>query len=379
MTELNLARLSDTQPIKKTDNENQRRIEEWVLSVESRLTELERQAAYVKNGFSENLGLSFSSSTLKVVQANGDDLIENSPGYVYIPSNTTGLTTRFKVNSPNHLFVDDTGTSDIVGEEFGTDAGTAWGNARPFFLYAVNSDDTDNGVAFAISPDWDINTTPATTHLGYHGNPASTASDRNFFFLTDTDITTTHDGKPCVCLGFFTMTKSSSDDWSVGSLSDIEGIGVDRLNSAFRVEFSMPLGQMGAESSNLFSAAGGSGEPTWATAGNMDRVYYILPGRKVLINYSTVGAGSCTNGSSSSDLWVHTPYEIDGSIGSYSVGHSYVRMAGVRRSSSVFHINSNQSYFLFNNETAGGFVASNAFSNSLDAITLNVLGFVADT
>ena len=210
--------------------------------------------AMLTPGYVNNLGLTYSSSTLTVTQADGSALAATTPGYVAVPSTTAGQLVVLKVTATDHLFVDDGGSSDIAGEEFGVTTGVEWGTDRLFNLYVVNSDDTDNGLEFAISPDPTLTTSPATANSGYHGNPAATPSDSNFFYLTATDVTTTHDAKPCVCIGSIRMQMSASDDWTVQTLTNSDGIGKFHEST----EFTMPLAQMGAATGTFFHTNGGT-------------------------------------------------------------------------------------------------------------------------
>lgn len=195
-----------------------------------------------------NVGINLSGGTAKLVQADGNDFSDEDGerGFIVMESQATpGKKQILTITEATHLFVDDSGASDIIGEEFGTTTLVAWANARPFWIYAVNRNDTDAGLKFAISPDPRATASPATANIGYHANPAATPSDRNFFFLTETNVTATHNEKPCLNIGGITMTKTALDDWTVATLSFASGHGI-RNDALFGKKFTMPLAQMGA-------------------------------------------------------------------------------------------------------------------------------------
>lgn len=212
-------------------------------------------------GWVNNIGMSLSGGTFKLVQANGSDFTADDPGWVTLPSTTSGQLVTLKATDANHLFVDDAGTSDIVGEEFGVTTGVAWGQDRPFYLYACNPDNTDANLKFFISPNPALKKSPVTANIGYHDNPMATPSDNGAFFLTATDVTTSHDEVPCVLIGCFRMRMSASDDWTVQTLSSSEGDGI-RVDPYVGKRFTLPLGQMGAASGEYLKANGGT-PPTW--------------------------------------------------------------------------------------------------------------------
>lgn len=203
-----------------------------------------------------NLGLKLNAGELKIVSANGTSLSDYNVGWVVMASQVTdGEIVRIRVTDDTHLFVDDSGASDIVGEEFGRTTGVAWGDTFPFIIYAVNADDTETNLRFAHSPNPTAYISPATANIGYHGNPGATPSDENFFFWTASDPTTTHDAVPCLAIGTFAAIMSASDDWTVSTLSEIDGIS--KFNYKHR-EFEMSSGQMGAASGKFFKNNGGT-------------------------------------------------------------------------------------------------------------------------
>ena len=276
-----------------------------------------------------NLGFSLVNGKFLITQANGDGLSSTVPGYINVNSVTDGRSKLIKITGTDHFFIDDTGASDIIGEEFGATAGRAWGFDRMFAVYAVNLDDTEAGVEFAISPNWNAKVSPITTNIGFRGTPAATPSDSNFFFLTATDVTATHDAKPCVRVGFIRMQMSASDDWTVSALDHSQGDGIRQELPG--IDYRMPLGQNGAEPNNYFTT---TAAPFVDTPANMSYHYRPLSDGTVYIYMTTRGAGNMNDGSDSAQTTLALPYPFKSEAGAsgnrliagayFITGHSVV-------------------------------------------------------
>ncbi len=196
--------------------------------------------------FVENIALVYGAANdMRLTGANGSIFSASNVGKVLIPS-TAGARTLIvlDVTTNTHYFIDDVGTSDIIGEEFGVTAGVVWGEERPFYLYACNLNDTSASVKFAISPNPCAIAVPAAANCGYHGNPAATPSDNNFFFLSETTCAA-YAAHPCALIGCLRMTMSAADDWTV--VTDAQGFetGINP-NPFFGYWYTMPVSQMGA-------------------------------------------------------------------------------------------------------------------------------------
>lgn len=258
-------------------------------------------------GTTLNLGMTLSSGTFSITSADGSALSSTNRGFVKMQSVTEGQTFIATLTS-DQSFEDDNGTSDIIGEEFGVTSGVAWNEDRPFYLYAVNSDDTNTGTLIALSPNPTAKVSPGSNAIGYHGNPATNQADTNFFFLTATDVTTTHQDKPCQLIGGIRMRMSSSDDWTVQTLSSSLGDGI-RLDPFVGSIFNMPLGQNGASSNNFFGSDGT--EPTWASPGAIEYKYSLGLDGFCDLTMATVSAGTVTNGSGGNGLNLALPYLVN--------------------------------------------------------------------
>lgn len=282
-------------------------------------------AATTKTG-PENVGVTLSAGTFTVTQANGN-AISSNVSFVNIQSQAQiGEVVRLAIdNAITHTFDDAAGTSDIIGEQFGKTTGIASGNDSPFYLYAVNSNDTSAGMRFAISPNPAARSSPATANIGFHGNPASTPSDVNFFFLTSVDVTTTHDAVPCQLIGGIRMQMNASDDWTIQALSDLDGIRPDPYINTW---FDFVRGQRGA-SSNNFLQTNVSAPPTWATPANILYKYHLGLDGQIHIRMSTQGAGNVTNGGGANQIFMALPYDwIDDSINRTQAGIVFYAASG---------------------------------------------------
>lgn len=259
-------------------------------------------------GTTRNLGISYSAGVFKIVQADGSDLSTGiSSGQVVLPHTTAGRSVALNATSANHKFQDAShaSDSDIIGEYFGTDTGVAWSFVRPFYLYALNSDNTDSGLIFGISPCPNLHQISNGNQLGYADNPSAAPSDYSVFCLTTTNPTTSHANAVCVPLGSFRMTKNASDDWTVAALNQYDGIGL--WDESF--EFVFPQNQMGAASSSYLMANGGT-PPAFTT----NEFYYYLKRDgtcKFIIN---LNGDAGTDGSGAVQTKIALPYRCDEGI-----------------------------------------------------------------
>lgn len=78
----------------------------------------------------------------------------NNPGYVVMPSVRHGGLVRLVVDTDEHYFHDARAAAanqDLAGNSFNSAPGRAWPERRPFFIYAVNRDDTNEGLRFGLT------------------------------------------------------------------------------------------------------------------------------------------------------------------------------------------------------------------------------------
>ena len=287
----------------------------------------------------ENLGLGVNEGELKIVQADGSSFTKTAFGRVRIQSTTDGEVISLRITEDTHSFLDATNgtSSDIRGEAFGVTAGVAWEEDRPFYLYAVNADDTDSGLAFALSPDPTLTSSPSPDFIGSGDGPMGIPSDSGMFFLTSEDVTETHDNSPCLRIGGIRMQILGGDagdtDWTLQSLDSSRGDGI-RTHPFVGRQFRMVTGQNGADSGSFLGLAAitrcesEDKVPTWATPDDIIYEYQVHLDGQVTVFFTTATAGFVTNGVGGGGLFgcglkFHLPYEQ--SIGDLQI---YQRVIG---------------------------------------------------
>lgn len=188
--------------------------------IDTRVDVLEKSMAV------QNLGITYAAGVLKITSADGTPLSTTNYARVPIQSATSGFVEYVKIIS-DASFIDDTGASDIVGEEFGTVAGTARTVDKAFYIY-VTKDGSGNEARF-ISPCPCLTVVPALALVGWKGNPSPTPSDDSSWFLLSSSPSAAYTGFPCTRIGGFRMRKSSLDDWTVQTLTNSSGDGVSDI------------------------------------------------------------------------------------------------------------------------------------------------------
>ena len=207
-----------------------------------------------------NIGISYSSGTgVFTVRGANAALSASNPGYITLQSKSTpGELVTITVTA-DQSFIDDNGASEIIGNLFGVTTGVAWGEDMPFFIYAVLNDAEDT-IAFMISRDPSAAVSPAAANIGDPGDPVADA--QGDFWSIDTVTEADYESNPCLCIGAFRMRMSASDDWTVQTLSNSDGIG--QFHEGTR--FLFPTGQNGAASGTYIKSNAGT-EPTWSGGG----------------------------------------------------------------------------------------------------------------
>lgn len=266
------------------------------------------------------LTLDYTSPTLSLT-CNNAACSASNPAFVVMKSTTHGQQVTLKVSGTTFNFDDDSGTSDIVGEEFGTTSGIAWANSRPFFLYAVNADDSSASLQFAISPNPAAGESPSTAYIGYHGNPATNHNDQNFFFLTSTNVTATHNSKPCLLIGAIRMQKSVADDWTVQTLDfDTDGIGEQSILNTENSLWSFPTGHHGAAAGKYIADNAGTA-PTF----NDNTYLYKISRTGEVFVYISMSGNTAIDGAGAVTTYIVLPYQTV-VTGSYMIGSSYLKL-----------------------------------------------------
>lgn len=244
----------------------------------------------------KNIGINYNSGTgvFSVLGADGSSLSSTNKGYVTMQSSVTPGTYITYELTANQSFIDDVGSSDIIGELFGFTTSVAISVDVPFFIYLVANDAEDTPIIM-ISRIPGRTLTPASTFIAVPGTPAASNNQSNFFAFSNI-TTTSYDNNSCTCIGSFRMQMSASDDWTVQTLSlttNGDGDGIGRYNSGR--QFTIPSGQLGADSGAWTYANGGTA-PSFSTPNNPS-YYFLSPNSQMIeINYFMTGDGG-TDGS----------------------------------------------------------------------------------
>lgn len=267
-----------------------------------------------------NVGMLLSGGEFKITQRDQTVFTANEFGVVNIQSALTpGKTVQLRLLTDRFKFRDDANaTSDILGVEYGITPAIAWADPRPFFVYIVNSNDTDAGLEAFISPDPTLRNSPATANIAYKNSGApvdmSSPSDIGCLMMTDANTTATHNGKPCLRIGGVRMVMSASTDWTVQTITNAKGDGIQK-EPYKDIMFLYPQNQNGAVANSHILANAGT-EPTWASDSSDSYRYTIGVDGRCQINHSTINSGaSNNNGATAVNIELTVPYEFNGYIG----------------------------------------------------------------
>lgn len=252
-------------------------------------------------GDAENIGIAYNSGTgvFTVQGGDGNALSATNPGYINIQSKSVpGKQIKVAVTA-NQSFIDDVGSSEIIGNLFGLTTGVAATNVIPFFIYAVLND-SENAIAFMISRYPNTRISPVNTKIGKSGS-AVADTQGSFFSLANITVTD-YDSNPCLSIGSFRMTMSASDDWTVSTLTFSDGIGCFQESTSF----TWGSGLWGAASGKYFKSNGGTA-PTFSS----NNLSYFVDRTNFIKNYAVFN--NCTvSGVGAVNLQYAMPYALDG-------------------------------------------------------------------
>ena len=269
-------------------------------------------------GWVSNLGITYPGEVFSITDARGGELSPSNPGWVTVPHTTPGQYISLKTTS-SVTFHDGTHTnSHLTNVGFGITETVNWAEDMPFFIYAVNKDNTDEGLRFCITRNFAMVTTPEDADkisdtAVTPANPTTDAQDTIIILgsVTESDYAS----KPVSRIGAFRMRWSTTtDDWTVQALEPSDGIGQIALNNTFARTWTFPPGQNGAAntSSYLRGQNGATTVPTWTNPENYVYRYIIYPNGEVSIEFTTILAGECANGSGSEYTSISLPYRRTG-------------------------------------------------------------------
>ena len=200
-----------------------------------------------------NLTLGLADGHL-AVECGVDPCSIDNVGWAVLPSTTPGRMVRLQVASYTHYTNDATSESKDLGlETFGSTAG-AWPADRPFFLYAINTTDTEAGLMFGLSLNPVMTVTPIAAQLAYRHVKAVSDSEANVFLLAQAPDLGAAAGKPCLRVGSLRMQKGADGYWTVQELAPRDGFG--RYQEGWVFDF--PPGQKSAEAGSFLWTEGGT-------------------------------------------------------------------------------------------------------------------------
>ncbi len=260
-------------------------------------------------GSVSNLGITYSAGTF-TVQGSQATLSSTNVATVVLPSKTTpGELLTYTVTA-DQSFIDDAGASEIINNLFGLTTSIAYTEDIPFYLYAV-ANDAEDTIQFMISRNPSAKLSPVAAQIGA---PDDAVADQQYsFFSFDNIDETLYDENPCVCVGAFRMQMSSSDDWTVQTISNNDGIGLFH----YKTLFTMPRGTFGAVTNSYVSSNGGT-EPTF-DAGNV--TYKIDSGGMVDYCFSPGVVNNSPLGSQ--EISIVLPYALSSNSGRNGIQGTY--------------------------------------------------------
>ena len=223
---------------------------------------IEYAGAYTPGWISNLSIIGPTAGVVTIADAQGAAVTSTNPGWVTVPSTTAGQLVTLKVNTALS-FTDDSGSSDLAGLGFGITETVHWASDMPFWLYTVNRansniDGADGSSTFFLSRDPRMYTTPsAANDIGDTGTIPVNDS-QNVILLMQSATVANYTSLPCQLIGAVRMQWSTTtDDWTVQTLGNSDGLGPTQLDKTFSTPWTMPLAQNGAATgTHLFDNGG---------------------------------------------------------------------------------------------------------------------------
>jgi len=316
-------------------------------------------------GDTENLGISYASPTFAITAKNGTALSSTNKGYIGMPSKTPGQIITVPVNAPQD-FIDDAGASEIIGNLFGASTGIAWAEDVPFYIYAVLND-AETAVAFMISRVPHMTTSPAEGDIGAPDDPVA---DNSFSFFSFENIDEAlYDLNPCVCIGSFRMQMSASDDWTVQTLENSDGLGLFQEGKSF----CMPLNQNGAAVGTFFRDNGGTAPHFTSNAYQ----YEIAKSGKVTVHVRVDGDGGVDGVGAVQAQLVAPLLTFDYESPVYSYNAAFINSSVGGNRGVVAFIEDHADFIGFSELTTGAQVPNSDFGNGARTVNLTAIYLAA--
>lgn len=272
-------------------------------------------------GAIQNLGLTLSTGTLTVTDATGSALGNTNPGYVCVPNTTAGLISLLQITAAASIKDAASGASHFTNTEFGTSSGSDWASAMPFFLYVVNKGNNnvtsvDGGSCFAIARNPAMRSTPsAANNIGDKSAGPVTDDQTSIILLGSSMTKANYTSLPCQLIGAIRMTYTTSGhDWTIATLGNNDGLGLDQLRKTFATQWTFPQAQ-GAASGTHWLNNGGTA-PTF-TSNNYE--YGLTPDGFVECSVYMTGDGG-TDGSGAVSAELSIPYKSVSTYASIPLG-----------------------------------------------------------
>jgi hypothetical protein len=208
-----------------------------------------------------NLGVNYTGTTLTIRSASGAALSATNPGYVTLPSITSGNLITIAVTANQTLTGGGAGTTNTL--LLGLVNGIAW-SGLPIYLYAVLND-AESAISFGISRNPSAKTSPAATSISKSGTILNV--DQYDFFLMGNPTIADYAQNPCVCIGSTRADFNAAHNWTWQTFSAYDGIG--KFNDY--TFFSMPISVNGSATGTYFQSNAGT-EPTFTSQACVYRV-----------------------------------------------------------------------------------------------------------
>lgn len=270
-------------------------------------------------GWTSNLEISRSAGVFTIQGWGGTTLSATNPGWVCVPSATSGRSKVLKVTQ-NFTFRDDAHvSSDLSSFNFGVTTGISWSSDVPFFIYVVVVNDTDidgadGSSSFGITRNPCMTRTiSSSTKIGNTSAVASDVTSENcLMILQDSATPATYASKVCQRIGCFKMTWSgSTNDWTVQTLDRLDGIGEIFIKRACSRYYNYPVGHNNSTPTTHFIANGGT--PPTMTSLTYD---YMIDENGLMDCFLRFQASSATAGSGAVASKLTVPIKnSDGAIG----------------------------------------------------------------
>lgn len=276
-------------------------------------------------------------------------------GKQIFPSVIAGENVEIDLKGKIYTFNDDThASSHLTNLGFGITETVDWANDMPYYIYFVNEDDTIDNVGLFISRNPALAVTPAAAAIHDKDAAAGTDDETSIFGAWSDDAGKA--AKPCILIGAIRMQWSTTtDDWTIQTLSNNDGVGKDRLDKTFATTWTMPLSQMGAATGTHLLDNGGTA-PVFTT----NNYFYTLGKDGYCTLHINLTGDPGTDGVGAVTSQVSIPYLEAIGITNFA-GMLHVDANGTT-AFNITQIASSQNYFTMS-ETDGDLTENGDFSN----------------